>query len=158
MIPIQQSSLASYFEDIQPADADVKDVFVLDPQEAKSEWERLFAVGSKGLHDLPNDCWVQQCRWENIGNWINSYNGQEDPLSVADLIQKESGWEDDQALLLVQGGVSMVTLPFRCFGRYWPDLFAAYDDGPILLKKGLGGVAFRFVPMGHILRCSHIGM
>jgi hypothetical protein len=157
MISIQQSILASYFDAIQPGDPDIRDVLVLDPQEAKSEWGRLFAAGSKGLHDLPDDCWVQQCRWKNVGNWINSYNGLEDPLSVVSMIQKESGWEDDQALLLVQGGVSMVTLPFRCFGHYWQDLFAAYDDGPILLKKGeLGGIAFRFVPMGHILLCSHI--
>jgi hypothetical protein len=155
MIPIKQSPLASYFDEVPVNASDLNDLGFLDAAEAAQVWQTNFDSKAKGLYDLPDECWVVRNPWSVIGTWIDAYNGSADPAGVHDAIVKASDWPTNEPLLLVQNSRNIVTLSFASFSKYWQELLAAFDDGPILMPSdGKVAAIFRFSPLGHIMQTS----
>lgn len=156
MIPIKNSPLASYFDDVHQSADDLDNLCMLDAAESAAAWSSHFDVRAKGLYDLPDDSWVVRHQWISVGTWIEAYNGRSDAREIARTVEKGSSWRSDEPLLLFRDSRNIVSLTFEQFSRHWQDLFAAFDDGPILISRGGSktAAAFRFVPLGQILQTS----
>lgn len=151
MTTLKSSPLAYYFDEY--SESDLADTKFLTPSEASEVWGKYFASKARSLYALPDDCWVARGSWTIVGTWIDAYNCKIDNGAVSRAISTATTWSDDEPLLFVQGITQIVALDLRSFKRYWRDLLAAFDDGPILIdrRSRQEGAALRFVPMGQIL-------
>lgn len=152
MIPIKNSPLASYFDEI--AMQDIPEIALLDFGEASELWSSRFETKSKGLHDLSTACWVIQGPWRVVGRWIEAYNGEEPLSEVARLVDQECGWLSEEIVLLVQDSKRILRMRFCDFLKYWDTCMAAFDDGPVLISESRHGAALSFVPMGNIMKTN----
>lgn len=151
MEPVKKSTFASYFDDL--SELDTKGVNILSAAEAMEVWTELFGHKAKGLYDLPATSWVVKGSWLPIGTWIDAYNGLVDRNVVINLVATASNWASNEPLWFVQSSRQIVALELQGFLKCWHGLFAAFDDGPILVTRGAGRdvCAMRFVPMGQIM-------
>lgn len=153
MIPIRQSPLALYFDEILESDVDLQDLCLLDNIEATKMWNARFDSSAKGLFDLPKGSWVVQRPWTNVGEWLDAFNDLTEPGSVPEVVARTSGWDNREPLLIFQNKSSIISLRFELFRKYWRELLTVFDDGPILMSRNENlTTAFRFTPIGQILQ------
>ena len=155
MITIKNSPLAPYFSDVSDATRVLRDIFVLETDESMNFWAAHFDARARGFHDLSQDSWVLKAAWTVIGSWIDAYNGAASAKDVGQTIEEASGWALADDLALIQNRRNVVLLKRKDFDAYWKELFAAFDDGPILMSRSdVDGTVFSFSPLGDILRAS----
>ena len=153
---IKKSPLALYFQDIPYDSPTLDQLFYLDKNEATTIWKNIIDTKAKGLYDLPNDSWVAASTWSLIGTWMDAYNEIEGAHSIPDVISHISNWPQQERLFLIQNCHNIISLDYNNFASHWQSLFAAFDDGPLLLNQNTSLItAFRFTPLGDIITTKH---
>lgn len=152
MLHIKDSPLAPYFQDTPSNSPTLDKIFYLDKHEAISIWKNIIDIKAKGLYDLSNESWVVKSTWNSIGRWIEAYNEEERADCISEAILNISNWSQQENLLFIQSSQNIISLNLNCFSSHWQSLFAAFDDGPLLLNQNSSlTTAFRFTPLGDII-------
>lgn len=151
MIPVMESPLATCFLGGTRGSEALENIFYLGEEEAMRVWQRYIDQSARGLYQLPPDSWLNRAKWAVIGHWLAAYNGEEDDTNVLNFVAEKSGWALNEPLLLIQGGLEIVSLPLYQFRKYWKGLMEGFDDGPLLMAAGdIRKQVFCFTPIGTI--------
>lgn len=129
LICVQDTDYGEYFEK-----AGSNTVFLLGEKSAEAAWDSEVYGNASSYFNLPDDCWIVSGESNSIGDWMDSYNNDENS-AVEKLLREAVDWSDDAIVRFFVKKKIVFQSNWRDFLRYWDEFLAIEDDCPILLPR-----------------------
>ncbi len=152
MVSVHKSVYSDYFIDLRDLDIEL-----CDETFASKKFSELVDMKANSYFHLPNDHWLVTGIITIIGNWIDSYNADNNE-SVSSILKNHIKWDENDDVYFMAKRSIVFRISWKIFIMHWDLFVACEDDCPIIMSTVHKKEALIFTPTGklHFIRDSSI--